>query len=160
MGRKHCGKWRNCLLWAIFPFPSVFKRLVLQTHKNQGLFWKGLKYKVPKHFHLAMFWNFSVGWCHDVNIRTVQSMMSRNLISHMFETRKFIMAILHWKQGLLCDKRFSFQTFWTHRFTYKRYSDSVVKVPIAPNYKGVCLQNTSKPHSYHLKIWWLLWLYG
>ena len=27
------------------------------------------------------------------------------------------------------------------------------KVPIAPNYKGVCLQNTSKPHSYHLKIW-------
>ena len=28
-----------------------------------------------------------------------------------------------------------------------------IKVPIAPNYKGVCLQNTSKPHSYHLKIW-------
>ena len=26
------------------------------------------------------------------------------------------------------------------------------KVPIAPNYKGVCLPNTSKPHSYHLKI--------
>ena len=32
---------------------------------------------------------------------------------------------------------------------------SNIKVPIAPNYKGVCLQNTSKPHSYHLhlKIW-------
>ena len=28
-----------------------------------------------------------------------------------------------------------------------------IKVPVAPNYKGVCLQNTSKPHSYHLKIW-------
>ena len=28
-----------------------------------------------------------------------------------------------------------------------------IKVPIAPNYKGVCLQNTSKPQSYHLKIW-------
>ena len=27
-----------------------------------------------------------------------------------------------------------------------------IKVPIAPNYKDVCLQNTSKPHSYHLKI--------
>ena len=26
-----------------------------------------------------------------------------------------------------------------------------LKVPIAPNYKGVGLQNTSKPHSYHLK---------
>ena len=31
-----------------------------------------------------------------------------------------------------------------------------VKVPIAPNYKGVCLQNTSKPHPYNLKIWQLL----
>ena len=29
----------------------------------------------------------------------------------------------------------------------------LVKVPIAPNYKGVCLQNTSKPYLYHLKIW-------
>ena len=27
-----------------------------------------------------------------------------------------------------------------------------IKVPVAPNYEGVCLQNTSKPHSYHLKI--------
>ena len=25
-----------------FPHPSVFKTLVLQTRKNQGLFWKGL----------------------------------------------------------------------------------------------------------------------
>ena len=24
-------------------------------------------------------------------------------ISHVCETRKFVMAILHWKQGLLCD---------------------------------------------------------
>ena len=27
----------------------------------------------------------------------------------------------------------------------------VLKVPIAANYKDVCLQNTSKSHSYHLK---------
>ena len=26
-----------------------------------------------------------------------------------------------------------------------------IKVPIEPNYKGVCLQNTSKSHPYHLK---------
>ena len=32
-------------------------------------------------------------------------------------------------------------------------SDFFLKVPIAANWKGVCLQNTSKPHSYHLKIW-------
>ena len=31
--------------------------------------------------------------------------------------------------------------------------ETQIKVPIAPNYKGVCLQNRSKPHSYHLKIW-------
>ena len=31
-------------------------------------------------------------------------MTSLNLISHVCETRKFVMAILHWKQWLLCDK--------------------------------------------------------
>ena len=30
------------------------------------------------------------------------------------------------------------------------------KVPIAPILNDVCLQNTSKSHSYHLKIWHLL----
>ena len=35
----------------------------------------------------------------------------------------------------------------------KPSSFGLFKVPIAPNYKGVCLQNTSKPCSYHLKIW-------
>ena len=41
-GRKHCGKRRNCSLRAISPFPSVFKRIVLLTCKNLGLFGKGL----------------------------------------------------------------------------------------------------------------------
>ena len=31
-----------------------------------------------------------------------------------------------------------------------------LEVSIAANYKGVCLQNTSKSHAYHLKIWRLL----
>ena len=31
-------------------------------------------------------------------------MASLNLISHVCETRKFAMAILHWEQRLLCDK--------------------------------------------------------
>ena len=36
MGRKHCGKRRNCSLRANFSFShSVFKRHVLQTHTNQ-----------------------------------------------------------------------------------------------------------------------------
>ena len=42
MLRKHRGKRRNYSLRAISPFPSVFKRLALQTHKNQGLFGTGL----------------------------------------------------------------------------------------------------------------------
>ena len=29
--------------------------------------------------------------------------------------------------------------------------DSQIKVPIAASCKGVCLQNTSKSHTYHLK---------
>ena len=32
-GRKHCGKRRNCSLWAIFPFPTVF---------SKGLFPRGV----------------------------------------------------------------------------------------------------------------------
>ena len=32
-------------------------------------------------------------------------------------------------------------------------SSFTVKVPIAANWKAVCLQNTSKPHSYHFEIW-------
>ena len=35
-------------------------------------------------------------------------------------------------------------------------SELYIKVPIAANWKGVCLQNTSKSHSYHLKLWLLL----
>ena len=31
-------------------------------------------------------------------------MTSWNLISHVCETSKLVMVILHWKQGLLCDK--------------------------------------------------------
>ena len=34
-------------------------------------------------------------------------MTSWNLISHMCKTGKFVMAILYWKQWLLCDKTVS-----------------------------------------------------
>ena len=35
---------------------------------------------------------------------------------------------------------------WVESFDYR----NILEVTIAPNYKGDCLQNTSKPHSYHL----------
>ena len=62
------------------------------------------KKKGPKHTGLcrsAMFWNFlrrNTCTC------TVLPMTSRNLISHVCKTRKFVMALSHWKQRLLCDK--------------------------------------------------------
>ena len=39
-------------------------------------------------------------------------------------------------------------------------SDDGIKVPLAAIWNDVCLQNTSKSHSYHHKIWHLVWLYG
>ena len=88
---------------------SVFKRLVLQTHKNQGLFGKGLILsQTSPGFYMStvqVFWN---------------------LISHACETRKFVMATLHWKQGLLCDTGvyhrqgsspiYLYSAVWNHEF--------------------------------------------
>ena len=55
MGGKHRGKRRNCSLRAISPFLSVFKRLVLETCKNQGLFGKGV---IGKGLTLSQTTNF------------------------------------------------------------------------------------------------------
>ena len=47
MGRKLCGKRRNCSLQTISPFPTVFsKDLYHRQRKNQGLFGKGLREKL------------------------------------------------------------------------------------------------------------------
>ena len=73
------------------------------------------------------------------------------------------------KEKLLITSHFSFfnSVFYHFEVLFLPFSSNLkflsaksFKVPIAANWKGVCLQNTSKPHSYHLKIWWLLWLYG
>ena len=37
-------------------------------------------------------------------MHSVSTYDGMNLIQHLCETRNFVMAILHWKQGLLCDK--------------------------------------------------------
>ena len=52
----------------------------------------------------AMFWNFGAGI---QRYRVLWPMTSLNFISHVCETRKFVMAILHRKQGLLCDETLS-----------------------------------------------------
>ena len=38
LGKEEIARYNQFLL-----FPQCFKRLILQTHKNQGLFWKGLR---------------------------------------------------------------------------------------------------------------------
>ena len=41
-GRKHCGKRRNCSLWAISPFPTVFSRDMYCRHvKTRACLGKG-----------------------------------------------------------------------------------------------------------------------
>ena len=42
-------------------------------------------------------------------------------------------------------------SLFRHGFFVKK-PKSKFKVPIAANWKGVCLQNTCKPHSYHLNM--------
>ena len=42
MGRKHCGKRRNCLLQAFSPFPTVFLKYVFCRHvKTRACLGKG-----------------------------------------------------------------------------------------------------------------------
>ena len=53
---------KKLLLTSNIFFPSVFKRLKLQTHKTQGLFGKGLtallKLVVQIHFTLSLFFSY------------------------------------------------------------------------------------------------------
>ena len=52
MGRKQCGKRRNCLLRAISPSPSVFKRLVSQGRQKVSLCGNGLNtMRIKQRFH-------------------------------------------------------------------------------------------------------------
>ena len=51
------GEKEKLLVTSIFSFScSFFERLVLQTSKNQGLFWKGLK--ILKTLNIEMVLNF------------------------------------------------------------------------------------------------------
>ena len=41
--RKHWGKRRNCSLWAISPFPTVFSKDIYGRHVKKGLVWERKK---------------------------------------------------------------------------------------------------------------------
>ena len=60
------------------------------------------------------------------------------------------------KSDISTDAQYGFKSGYSTVdavFILKSIIEKQLKVPIAANWKGVCLQNTSKPHSYHLNIW-------
>ena len=50
MDRKHCGKWRNCSLRAISPFPTVFSKDLYCRHIKPGLVWERVKESTTEAF--------------------------------------------------------------------------------------------------------------
>ena len=77
MGRKHCGKKEKLLVTSNFSFShSVFKRLVLQTRKNQGLFGKGLTWDIVS---LRMT---STPWHGDILRSRDDQAWSKDLMTH------------------------------------------------------------------------------
>ena len=52
MGRKHCGKRRNCSLRAISPFPTVFSKDFYSRHvKTRACLGKGYRSLMLKLLH-------------------------------------------------------------------------------------------------------------
>ena len=84
MGRKHCGKRRNCSFRAISRFPTVFSiDWCCMTHKNQGLFGKGLRIKNvvvaqnnnDRHYK-AIAWKKLIQFCRLINTTVTFSQIS------------------------------------------------------------------------------------
>ena len=48
----------------------------------------------------------------------------------MLEIRKFVMAILHWKQELLCDKFLSFEAFESNLTVWFSQSVFVIRLTL------------------------------
>ena len=74
-------------------------------------------------------------------VTVLRSSTSWNLISNVCETRKFVMAILHGKQGLLCDKRNSTSNPYKTRQTPERLNFDtfyIYKNDIIFCYKTTC----------------------
>ena len=101
---KKLSKWvenieerRNCSLRANFSFSySVFKRLVLQTHKNQGLFRKGLIiYNQTINFYQTTHTNTTLTL--HKNIQTIIEMQKRtqkSFINKSFISCKFLVTMI------------------------------------------------------------------
>ena len=50
MGRKHCGKRRNCSLQAVSPFPTVFSKGLFPRASKGVIVWEWVKTKNYHYF--------------------------------------------------------------------------------------------------------------
>ena len=91
MGRKHCGKRRNCSLRAISPFPTVFfKRLVSKGRQNVSLCENGLSFLFArtqlKRLFSGSYAKFPPKVIVDVPVRTVKIFLKCELT--IFQTER------------------------------------------------------------------------
>ena len=79
MGRKHCGKRRNCSLRAISSFPTVFSKYLYCRHvKNPGLVWERVNQATFSLFYLLRI----------INLKPLYSHSRERIITSLF--RKLI----------------------------------------------------------------------
>ena len=83
--RKHCKKWKNCLLQAISPFLTVFHSCISVVHQNAVLSGNGL---IPA--------NAIIYHCGKSNYKPVASSSHKLLhvsFSHSIEETEFVLGI-------------------------------------------------------------------
>ena len=102
-GRKHCGQKEKLLVTSNFSFShSVFKRLVLQTRTNQGLFGRGLINNIR--YDCQLQWLTSNSYL-PVNVPKIHDNAQHCVQVPMLSCRCWIFSkILVKKRGELCEK--------------------------------------------------------
>ena len=62
---------------------------------------------------------FDVTLCLLINVIPEEGVKPKRWIKHVCDTRNFVMAIIHWKQGLLCDKSYNEKCIF-NTYNYRR----------------------------------------
>ena len=107
MGRKHCGKRKNCSLRAIAPFPTVFSKDMYCRHVKPGLVWERFNLNFPpiqkkQNFKQAQIEEFVDN---EVNVKVKMKFVSRRVENKEGKRRKcwlpaFSLLSLFFSKGL------------------------------------------------------------
>ena len=83
---------------------SVFKRLLLQALKNQGLFGKGLKWTSRIWYQsFTKFWLLkNAEWKTFININLFKTFHIKLETYVVIEVQKTHVVLTHWEKGLFC----------------------------------------------------------